>query len=85
MFKVGEPVCVPVVALEKLWRFNSKNGVGIYVGQSSGMVNGSSVFYPWSGKIFERGSLSKITANFENIDMWIGVRNEMMLGNLSEG
>ena len=85
LFKFGEPVCVPVVSPEKLWRFDSKNDVGIYVGQPSGMVNGSSVFYPWSGKIFERGSLSKITANVEDIDKWIGVRNEMMLGNLSEG
>ena len=85
LFKFGEPVCVPVVAPEKLWRFDSKNDVGIYVGQPDGMVNGSSVFYPWSGKIFERGSLSKITASLEDIDKWIGVRNEMMLGNLSEG
>ena len=46
LFKFGEPVCVPVVSPEKLWRFDSKNDVGIYVGQPSGMVNGSSVFYP---------------------------------------
>ena len=85
LFKFGEAVCVPVVAPEKLWRFDTKNDVDIYVGRPDGMVNGSSVFYPWSGKIFERGSLSKITASLEDIDKWIGVRNEMMLGNLSEG
>jgi len=85
LFKFGEAVCVPVVAPEKLWRFDSKNDIGIYVGQPSGMVNGSSVFYPWSGKIFERGSLSKITADMDDIDKWIGVRNEMMLGKLSMG
>ena len=56
LFKFGEAVCVPVVAPEKLWRFDSKNDIGIYVGQPSGLVNGSSVFYPWSGKIFERVS-----------------------------
>jgi len=36
-------------------------------------------------KIFERGSLSKITADMDDIDKWIGVRNEMMLGKLSMG
>ena len=52
LYKFVEAVCVPVVAPEKLWRFDSKNGIGIYVGQPNGMVNGSSVFYPWSEKIF---------------------------------
>ena len=31
------------------------------------------------------GSLSKVTANFDEINRWIGIRNEMMNGNLAYG
>ena len=62
MFKFGEPVCVPIVGPEKQWRFDSKNDIGIYVGQPKGAVYGGRVYFPWTGKVLVRGSLSKIVA-----------------------
>ena len=85
LFKFGEPVCVPVVTPDKLWRFDAKNDIGIYVGQPHGVVGGGSILFPWSGKLLVRGSLSKVTANFDEINRWIGIRNEMMNGNLAYG
>ena len=32
-----------------------------------------------------RGSLSKVTASIDEINRWIGIRNEMMKGNLAYG
>ncbi len=60
MFKFGEPVCVPIVEPEKQWRFDSKNDIGIYVGQPEETVYSGRVYFPWTGKVLVRGSLSKI-------------------------
>ena len=84
-FKFGEPVCVPVVQPEKNWRFDMKNDIAIFIGQPIGSVHGGRVFYPWSGKVLVRGSLSKITALKQDIKRWIGVRQELMNGTLSQG
>ena len=85
LFKFGEVVCVPVVGPDKIWRFDAKNDVGIYVGQPKGVSNGGKVLMPWSGKISTRGSLHKVVAGIDDLERWIGVRQEMMSGKLSVG
>ena len=69
---------------EKNWRFDIKNDRAIFIGQPIGSVHGGRVFYPWSGKVLVRGSLSKITALKQDIKHWIGVRQELMNGTLSQ-
>ena len=85
LFKFGEVVCVPIVGPDKVWRFDTKNDIGIYIGQPSGVVGGGRILFPWSGKVLVRGSLSKVTAHIDDINRWIGIRNEMMQGKLSQG
>jgi len=85
MFKFGEVVCVPVVAPDKIWRFDAKNDIAIYIGQPEGVVGGGRVLFPWDGRVLVRGSLSKVTAHIDDINRWIGVRNEMMQGKLAQG
>lgn len=85
LFKFGEVVCVPVVGPDKIWRFDAKNDIGIYVGQPKGVINGGKVLMPWNGKIYTRGSLRKVVAGIDDLERWIGVRQEMMSGKLSVG
>ena len=46
---------------------------------------GGRVYFPWTGKVLVRGSLSKIIAMEDAIKKWIGVRDEMLKGGLSGG
>ena len=85
MFKFGEPVCVPIVGPEKQWRFDSKKDIGIYIGQLEGTVYSGRVYFPWTGKVLVRRSLSEIVAMEDAIKKWIGVRDEMLKGGLSGG
>ena len=62
-----------------------KNDIAIYIGQPIGSVHEGRVYYPWSGKVLVRGSLSKIKALKHDIKRWIGVRHELMNGTLSQG
>ena len=85
LFKFGEVVCVPIVGPDKVWRFDTKNDIGIYIGQPSGVVGGGRILFPWSGKVLVRGSLSKVTAHIDDINRWIGIRNEMCKVNCRKG
>ena len=74
-------VCVPVVAPDKTWRFDAKNDIAFY-GQPEGVVGRGRVLFPWDGRVLVCGSLSKVTGHINNINRWIGVRNEIMQGKL---
>ena len=76
LFKFGEVVCVPIVGPDKLWRFDTKNDIGIYIGQPSGVIGGGRILFSWN---------IKVIAHIDDINRWIGIRNEMMQSKLSQG
>jgi len=83
LLKLGEEVCVPIVGPDKVWRFDTKNDIGIHIRQPSSVLDGGRILFPWNGKVLVRASLSKVITHIDNINRWIRIRNEMMQGKLS--
>ena len=78
LFAFGQPVCVGVVEPDKIWKFDLRNELGIYVGQPAGHVGGNYIYMPYTGRTVIRGSCTAVRASNEQLRRIWGIREEMV-------
>ena len=75
LFSFGAPVAARVPKRE--WRFDIKNELGVYLGDSGGSVNGGLVYYPSTRAIVARGDLKALTIQPENFKRYSNIRDDL--------
>ena len=78
LFAFGQPVCVGIVLPDKIWKFDLRNELGIYVGQPPGHVGGNYIYMPFTGRTVIRGSCTAVRASDEQLRRIWGIREEMV-------
>lgn len=76
-FSFGEIVCVGLPSVDRNWKFDLKNDVGIYVGQPEGSVDSSLIYWPFNHSVSERASLVKLEITDREFLHYYGRRQEM--------
>ena len=76
-FTFGDIVSVSLPPVDRSWKFDLKNDIGIYVGQPEGSVDSSLVYWPFSHSVSERSSLVKLKISDCEFLHYYGRRQEM--------
>ena len=76
-FSFGDIVAVGLPAVDRNWKFDLKNDIGIYVGQPEGSVDSSLVYWPFSHSVSERSSLVKLEISDRDFLHYYGRRQEI--------
>jgi hypothetical protein len=63
--------------VDRNWKFDLKNDIGIYVGQPDGSVDNSLVYWPFNHSVSERSSLVKLQISDRDFLHYYGRRQEM--------
>ena len=76
-FSFGDIVAVGLPSVDRGWKFDLKNDIGIFVGQPEGSVDSSLVYWPYSHSLSERSSLVKLEISDRDFLHYYGRRQEM--------
>jgi len=60
LFAFGTPVATSLDKIERTWKFDVRNDLGIFVGHVEGSVGGGLVYFPSNGLIAPRSNLIQI-------------------------
>lgn len=82
LFTFGDIVAVNLPDVDRHWKFDVKNDIGIYVGQPLGSVHSCYIYWPYSHTISERTSVSKLPITDLQMLKWLGIRETMRQGSL---
>jgi len=75
LFPFGTPVAVRIP--NRTWKFDIRNELGVYLGESNNSVNGGLVFFPSTRAILPRGDLVELTISKEDFDRYSNVRDSI--------
>jgi hypothetical protein len=81
-FAFGDLVVVGIPKDLRTWKFDLRNDVGIYVGQPSGMVDASYIYWPHTHSVSIRGSVTKLEISDEAFLSYYQRRKEVKEGPL---
>jgi len=73
LFPFGAPVAVRIP--ERTWKFDIRNELGIYLGESVGSINGGLVYYPSTHAMMARGDLIPLNIRNEDFQKYSSIRN----------
>ena len=85
LFKFGQLVACGVVPDQKLWKFDLKSDLGIYVFNPRDMVRGCGVYFPYSGHVSIRSGVAVVHASKDQLRRFWGIRDELKYKKLRWG
>ena len=75
-FAFGDLVAVHVTKERRLWKFDLRWDIGIYIGQPEGSVDAAIVYYPFDGKLLTRTDLIKLDISDEAYRRYYSARHD---------
>ena len=75
-FCFGDIVGVGTSKEHRLWKFDTRRDLGVYVGQPDGYVHGHLIYFPHDGSVKVRADVIKITASDEDIAKFYSIKSD---------
>ena len=79
-FYFGQPVLVNLPDVEVSWRFDTKNDVGLYMGDKEGTVDSHYIYWPASHTISARNNVTAVPISTPAMAEWYLKRHNMRTG-----
>lgn len=76
-FEMGELVGVGIAKEHRLWKFDTKRELGVYVGQPEGQVDSHLIYFPYTDNILARGDVIPLEIPKEDLAKFYMVRAGM--------
>ena len=73
-FAFGDIVCYPLAENERRHKFDTKNELGLYLGDKTGMKGGCHVYQPYWHRIIIRGDVHRVRISEVELMEWYGKR-----------
>ena len=84
-FAFGDIVCYPLAEKERRHKFDTKNELGLYLGDKTGMKGGCHVYQPYWHRILTRGDVHRIRISEVELMEWYGKRAYVRQSGLAWG
>ena len=77
-FPFGSPVLIACPKIEKGWRFDLRNNLGIYLGNVDGSVNGGLVYEPSKDSVSVRSNLTLLSITEKEFQRYATIRSDIL-------
>jgi hypothetical protein len=84
-FAFGDIVCYPLSEKERRHKFDTKNELGLYLGDKTGMKGGCHVYQPYWHRILTRGDVHRVRISEVELMEWYGKRAYVRQSELAWG